>query len=83
MPGVARPYTGRTRALIADQPARRAVVPVLLDKKLQTWKQTYISSGPLVAAPPPLLGQVGSVLLALTRELVGSRHRERQLVPTL
>ena len=32
MPRVARPNTGRTRALIADQPARRAVVPVLLDE---------------------------------------------------
>mmetsp|Transcript_17661 Transcript_17661/g.50458 ORF Transcript_17661/g.50458 Transcript_17661/m.50458 type:complete len:213 (+) Transcript_17661:2801-3439(+) len=45
--------------------------------------RTCTSSGPLVAAPPPLLGQVGSVLLALTRGRAGSRHRELQLVPTL
>ena len=33
MPRVARPYAGRTRTLIADQTARRAVVPVLLDER--------------------------------------------------
>ena len=33
MPGMARPNTGRTRALIADQPTRRAVVPVLFDER--------------------------------------------------
>ena len=32
MPRVARPNTGRTRALVADETARRAVVPVLLDE---------------------------------------------------
>ena len=32
MARVARTNTSRTRALVADQPARRAVVPVLLDE---------------------------------------------------
>ena len=32
MPGVARANTSRTRALVADQPTRRAVVPVLFDE---------------------------------------------------
>ena len=33
MPGVARSDTSRTRALIADETTRRAVVPVLLDER--------------------------------------------------
>ena len=33
MPRVTRAYTGRTRALVADETARRAVVPVLLDER--------------------------------------------------
>ena len=32
MPRVARANTSRARALVADQPARRAVVPVLFDE---------------------------------------------------
>ena len=32
MPGVARPYTSRTRTLIADETARGTIVPVLLDE---------------------------------------------------
>ena len=33
MPGVARPYAGRTRTLIADQTASGAIIPVLLDER--------------------------------------------------